>query len=95
MDSGRDFLISTFPKKPGGDQWEGVGWGGGCEPWQEFLNPNLCLCLPHTAARFLVNINGFLKRQQDNRLQFTVGNEVRGPGQWAQKMWVTDSGPGP
>ncbi|EPQ11544.1 Cation channel sperm-associated protein subunit gamma [Myotis brandtii] len=26
--------------------------------------------------RFLVNINGFLKRQQDNRLQFTVGNEL-------------------
>uniref|UniRef100_G1NWW6 Cation channel sperm associated auxiliary subunit gamma n=1 Tax=Myotis lucifugus TaxID=59463 RepID=G1NWW6_MYOLU len=26
--------------------------------------------------RFLVNINGFLKRKQDNRLQFTVGNEL-------------------
>ncbi|XP_008138266.2 cation channel sperm-associated auxiliary subunit gamma [Eptesicus fuscus] len=26
--------------------------------------------------RFQVNINGFLKRQQDDRLQFTVGNEL-------------------
>ncbi|KAM5295935.1 cation channel sperm-associated auxiliary subunit gamma [Glossophaga mutica] len=26
--------------------------------------------------RFQVNINGFLKRQQDNKLQFTVGNEL-------------------
>nr|KAF6289840.1 cation channel sperm associated auxiliary subunit gamma [Pipistrellus kuhlii] len=26
--------------------------------------------------RYQVNINGFLKRQHDNRLQFTVGNEI-------------------
>lgn len=39
-----------------------------------------CAC-PIPAARFQVNINGFLKRQQDDKLQFTVGNEVRGPGQ--------------
>lgn len=69
--------------------------GGGYELWQESLIPNPRLCPPHTAARFQVNINGFLKRQQDDRLQFTVGNEVRGPGQRAQrKAWVKDSGPG-
>lgn len=28
VDSGRDFLNSRFPKEPGGDQWERVGWEG-------------------------------------------------------------------
>lgn len=37
VDSGRNFLISRSPKKPGGDQWEETGWGGGCELWQEPL----------------------------------------------------------
>lgn len=34
---------------------------------------------PTPAARFQVNINGFLQRTRDDTLQFTVGNEVRGP----------------
>lgn len=39
-----------------------------------------CACsIP--AARFQVNINGFLQRQQNNKLQFTVGHEVRAPRQ--------------
>lgn len=42
-----------------------------------------CACLI-PAARFQININGFLEREQDNKLKFTVGNEVRGPGQWGQ-----------
>lgn len=33
---------------------------------------------PTPTSRFQVNINGFLERQRDNTLQFTVGNEVRG-----------------
>lgn len=45
------------------------------------------------AARFQVNINGFLKRQQQNKLQFTVGNEVRGPNCGnGRTMWIKDSG---
>lgn len=78
-DSGKDFLISRSPKKPGGEQKEGLGWGGDWELWQEPRKPEPSLCPSAPAARFQVNINGFLQRQQDNTLHFTVGNEVRGP----------------
>lgn len=58
---------------------EGLGWGGDWELWQEPRKPEPSLCPSAPAARFQVNINGFLQRQQDNTLHFTVGNEVRGP----------------
>lgn len=81
-------------KKPGGGQREGVGEGGGRELWQEPLKPDRSPVLCATpAARFHVNINGFLHRQQDHTLQFTVGNEVRGPD--SRGTWVEDSRLGP
>lgn len=40
-----------------------------------------CACST-PAARFQVNINGFLQIQKNNKLQFTVGHEVRAPRQW-------------
>lgn len=40
-----------------------------------------CACST-PAARFQVNINGFLQRQPNKKLQFTVGHEVRAPRQW-------------
>lgn len=41
-----------------------------------------CECNPHmghrapATTRFYVNINGFLKKGQDNKIEFTVGDEV-------------------
>ncbi|KAK2500247.1 hypothetical protein MC885_017250 [Smutsia gigantea] len=40
--------------------------------------------------RFQVNINGFLQRTRDDTLQFTVGNEVRGPRELARPLWYTE-----
>lgn len=69
-----------MPKKLG-DQREGTerGW-----LWAAAgaLTPGPSPCLPHACARFQVNINGFLQRQQGDTPQFTVGNEVSAAAGW-------------
>ncbi|XP_070413781.1 cation channel sperm-associated auxiliary subunit gamma isoform X11 [Equus przewalskii] len=73
VDSGRDVPTSGPQEagRPEGGNRAGmaVGRGGSADP-----GPSPCL--PHACARFQVNINGFLQRQQGDTPQFTVGNEL-------------------